>query len=203
MRRPYVLILIAFLVFTAASCQGSVGNVALMPILNQQVFGLDAQDVHTILPTYEESSADTRDVTTAVTTHPHELTTSFQPARPEELIISEAYQQLPFFYPDNIARYIAYKAGNPDWDCSKVILYVNIGLDNPFYTHIATVKDTDVLSVVVNKYHKLPSDYVPVLVELPQSLCTPGAGRQYLQENALEAFEKMHDDAEALGLDIT
>ena len=118
-------------------------------------------------------------------------------------VIPLEYQQLNYFYPDNAARYVGYKNMNPDFDYEKVIVYVNIGLDLPFYTNINTITETNRIDVLVNKYNKLPDNFVPQLEQLPDLLCAPGMGNQYLRKEAKEAFEKMHYDAKTLGLNIT
>lgn len=113
------------------------------------------------------------------------------------------YRQLMFFNPDKAVRYVGYKAQKPDFDYEKVILYVNIGLDLPFYTNINTIKETNGIDILVNKYNKLPDGFVPELEQLPTSICAPGMGNQYLRKEAKEAFEKMHSDAKKIGLNIT
>jgi len=118
-------------------------------------------------------------------------------------IIPPEYQQLSYFDPDNAARYVAYKELNPDFDYEKVITYVNIGLDFPFYSNIRTITDTNRIDILVNKYNKLPDNFVPQLEQLPASICAPGTGNHYLRKEAKEAFEKMHNDAKELGLNIT
>lgn len=118
-------------------------------------------------------------------------------------IIPIEYQILKLFKSDKAIRYIGYKEQNPDFDYEKVFLYVNMGLDLPFYTNINTIKETNRIDVLVNKYNKLPDDFTPQLEQLPASICSPGMGNQYLRKEAKEAFEKMHYDAKKLGLNIT
>jgi len=117
--------------------------------------------------------------------------------------IPQEYRQLAYYDQDKYERYQVYKANNPDFSYDKVILNVNIGLDNPFYSNIETIKDPGALNVLVNKYHKLPDNYAPELVEIPKELCAPGVAKQYLRKEAKEAFEKKHYDAKKLGLNIT
>jgi len=117
--------------------------------------------------------------------------------------IPSEYQQLNYFNYEYAARYVGYKELNPDLDYEKVITYVNIGLDFPFYSNINTISDTNRIDVLVNKYNKLPDDFIPQLEQLPASICVPGTGNHYLRKEAKEAFEKMHNDAKKLGLNIT
>jgi len=118
-------------------------------------------------------------------------------------IIPPEYQQLSYFNHEYAARYVGYKELNPDMDYEKVITYVNIGLDFPFYSNISTITDTNRIDILVNKYNKLPDNFVPQLEQLPASICAPGTGNHYLRKEAKEAFEKMHNDAKKLGLNIT
>jgi len=113
------------------------------------------------------------------------------------------YSGLPYFISENTERYIEYKVKNPDYSYEQVITYVNIGLDYSFYEKVNMIDNGDDITVLVNKYNKLPDDYKPDLVQLDQSMCASGVGPQYLRKEAYEAFVKMHNDAMALGLNIT
>lgn len=125
---------------------------------------------------------------------------------PEKLTEEEElalYSDLPYFDSEKAERYINYKKQHPDYPYEKVITYVNIGLDYDFYENVKTIADVNDITVLVNKYNKLPDDYKPELVQLDSSLCASGVGAQYLRKEALEAFVKMRDDAKELGLNIT
>jgi len=113
------------------------------------------------------------------------------------------YSDLPYFIEEYTERYIDYKTQNPDLPYDKVITYVNIGLDYNFYENVSIIENGDDITVLVNKYNKLPDDFEPKLVQLDQSLCAPGVGPQFLREEAYKAFVKMHEDAKQLGLTIT
>jgi D-alanyl-D-alanine carboxypeptidase len=118
-------------------------------------------------------------------------------------LIPLEYQKLNFFNPELAERYIEYKDEHPDYDYKKVITYVNIGIDKPFLSDINIIKEPHSTNVLVNKYNKLPDDFEPKLTEIHSSMCAPGMGKQYLRNDAKEAFEKMHNDAKELGLNIT
>lgn len=113
------------------------------------------------------------------------------------------YSDLPYFVEDYTERYVEYKKRNPDLPYDKVITYVNIGLDYDFYENVSIIENCNDITVLVNKYNKLPDDFEPELVQVDQSLCAPGVAPQYLREEAYKAFVKMHDDAKQLGLNIT
>ena len=118
-------------------------------------------------------------------------------------LIPDEYKTLSYYYPEKAKRYVKYNELNPGLGYGKSILYVNIGLDKPFYSNIKTITEPDRIDVLVNKYNKLPGSFSPRLVELPSELCAEGVGKQYLRRDAKEAFEKMHRDAKEFGLNIT
>jgi len=113
------------------------------------------------------------------------------------------YSDLPYFIEENTERYINYKRQNPGYSHEQVITYVNIGLDYDFYENVNMIENGHDITVLVNKYNKLPDDYKPELVQLDQSMCASGVGPQYLRKEAYEAFVKMRDDAAESGLNIT
>ena len=63
-------------------------------------------------------------------------------------------------------RYLKYKEEHPEYTDDLIITYVNIGLDNPFYTNMEDTNMEDGILVLCNKYHTLKSNYVPDLVSL-------------------------------------
>ena len=67
-----------------------------------------------------------------------------------------------------------------------LVSYVNIGLDQPFYTGVNTMSDPNNLLVLCNKYHQLPDGYEPSdLVQISQTNSN-GGKTLYLQENVIE-----------------
>ena len=81
-----------------------------------------------------------------------------RPVKDEWIVISE---KIKFFKKDNLNRYKEYKKNNPDMSNTDVVKYVNIGLDNPFYTNTKEAKNRDTFYILVNKYNYLDKDYVP------------------------------------------
>jgi len=126
-----------------------------------------------------------------------------EPAGEEILPIPREFLGLPYYYADNLERYLSYKDKNPQLDFGKVILNVNIGLDKPFYTDIKTISQPNRIDVLVNKYNKLPDNFKPQLEEIPSTYNASGVGKQYLRKEAKDAFILMHKDAKKLGLKIT
>ena len=67
---------------------------------------------------------------------------------------------LSYFNEDSLERYIKY------YDKEKLneedaVTYVNIGLDNKYYTNIIKLEKEDDVTAIVNKYHSLSKSYVP------------------------------------------
>lgn len=109
---------------------------------------------------------------------------------------------LPYYREENAERYAKYREENPDMAFQQVVVYVNIGLDREFYEGIKPAVNIDSLSVLVNKFYKLPDDFKPELTKLPDSLCVQDAGEQFLRKDAAEALLKMSEDAKKEGLNI-
>lgn len=107
------------------------------------------------------------------------------------------YQLLPNSIPDLEERYLAWGEANPQLSAEQVVLAVNIGLDKAYYEDTDVVAQPDSLTVLVNKYHALPQDYIPQL----ETLGSPyGSGS--LRPEAAAAFRAMADAARADGISL-
>lgn len=93
---------------------------------------------------------------------------------------------IEYFKETNLERYLKYYQ-KEKLDIETIITYVNIGLDNSYYTNITNIENQDALLVLVNKYNKLQKDYVPKDLENISSKY--GTGQ--LKKEAKIAFEKM------------
>ena len=93
-------------------------------------------------------------------------------------------------------RYVAYKKKHSDYSDDKVITYVNIGLDNDFYTNMEDTDMSDGYLIICNKYHKLKSNYVPNLVSLN------GYGGGQMEKVAASHFKEMVNAAKKEGIKI-
>lgn len=102
-------------------------------------------------------------------------------------------QKIDFFDMNKIDRYLAYKEKNSSLDNEKIVLYVNMNLDNEFYTNTSETKYLNKYYILVNKYYSLPSDYVPDNLEKISSKYS--SGDKTLVKEAKEAFENMAADA--------
>ena len=93
----------------------------------------------------------------------------------------------------NIERYNKYAKAN-SLEASDVVTRVNIGLDAPFYTNVKIISTPSNILVLVNKYNRLPEDYVPTdLVPIKNN-------EQYsLRKIAAQALEEMIADAKKEG----
>ena len=103
---------------------------------------------------------------------------------------------------ENAARYTAYAAQNPSLTAQKVVSYVNIGLDQPFYTGVNTISDPNNLLVLCNKYHQLPDGYEPPDLVQVSSAYSNGGKTIYLRAEAAAAFEQLCAGAAAQGYTI-
>lgn len=105
---------------------------------------------------------------------------------------------LPHAWPERMKRYLALLAKYPDLSLQEVVTWVNTGLDTPFYTDEELVEEPENLRVLANKYHALPEDYVPQLVDMDDRY-TAAKGAQ-LQPMANLAFMRMADAAARDGI---
>lgn len=100
----------------------------------------------------------------------------------------------PYFNISNLSRYISYYRKNPNYSFDQIVMYVEIGLDNKFYTNINNITnyyDTDAL---VNKYNKLKEEVKYedlVKLEKPYS----NDGKKEIRSIAYDSLIKMIDDA--------
>ena len=101
---------------------------------------------------------------------------------------------LSYFKEDNLDRYLKYLNTSAK-DLETSITYVNIGLDNDYYTNVINIDNQDDLAVLVNKYHKLSNDYVPRDLEKINSKYQWLGRSNELRKDAREAFEKMCEAA--------
>lgn len=72
-----------------------------------------------------------------------------------------ASKEITYFEKEKIDRYKSYKAKNQKKTIEQVIIDVNIGLDNSFYTNTQPSKNINSTNILVNKYNYLESDYIP------------------------------------------
>lgn len=107
----------------------------------------------------------------------------------------------PYYKYELLDSYLDYYKKNNDKKDNIVVL-VNIGLNNDFYTNINEIKDPNNLLVIVNKYNKLPDDYKPSdLVEFDTKYMISSKTR-YMRKEAHDALIKMIDDINKEGMNL-
>lgn len=118
-----------------------------------------------------------------------------------DLILSEDYKDLSAFYEisnfdfSKIDRYLAYQSLE-NLEMSDAVTRVNLNLDKPFYSEVEEITDPESITVLVNKYHALPSDYVP-----SDLVTIPGTSLQ-IREVALEDYQNLIAAATLDGLNL-
>lgn len=104
---------------------------------------------------------------------------------------------LSYFKESLLNRYITYY-NTHEYNYIDAITYVNIGLDNNYYTNVINIDNQDDLNVLVNKYHTLDDDYVPTdLVDVKENYRIKA---NKLKKVANNNFEKMADNARNEGI---
>ena len=109
-------------------------------------------------------------------------------------------EKLDFFKEEYIDRYIDYKNNNPNLDLEKVIVYVNIGLDQEFYSKSYPSPNQNTSKILTNKFYSLTEDYVANDLETIDSNFSSGS--KEMVKEAKDAFEKMAKDAKSEGYNI-
>ncbi|MDD4035861.1 MAG: M15 family metallopeptidase [Bacilli bacterium] len=105
------------------------------------------------------------------------------------IIDIEKYLNLSYFNPYNLDRYLDYRDDNPELNINDIVTSVNIGLDFPYYVHVKEIDDPHDITVLVNKYRRLPSEFVPKnLLPIDSDCSNNGA---LLVKEARDAFNKV------------
>ena len=123
----------------------------------------------------------------------------------KEYLLNKKYDHLiefissPYFKIDNIDRYEKYYENNPNFSTDEVVIYVQIGLDIPFYTEVKEIEDYKKITTLINKYNKLKEE--PVFDDLVVIEKKYGKPKK-LRRVAYEAIKKMIDDAKKDGVNL-
>ena len=115
-------------------------------------------------------------------------------------MLDDINKKIDFFKMDYLDRYISYKEKNPNLDNETIVVYVNIGLDQDFYTNVKDSPYKYTNTVLSNKYYNLGKDYVPK--DLTKINSKYASGDKYMTKEAAEAFEKMAEAAKKDGYNI-
>ena len=109
-------------------------------------------------------------------------------------------KKIDFFKMDYLDRYLSYKEKNPSLDNETIVVYVNMGLDNDFYTNVKDSPYKYTNTVLSNKYYYLGSDYVPK--DLTRINDKYSSGEKYMTKEAAKAFEEMSEAARKEGYTV-
>lgn len=111
------------------------------------------------------------------------------------------YEIIEFYKEEYQNRYDKYKEKNPDLDDETIVKYVNIGLDQKFYSNTKNSPNKDTNKVLVNKFYSLGKDYVPKdLVSINSKYAVDDS--KLMEKTAAQAFEKMAKKAKEEGYNI-
>ncbi len=102
-------------------------------------------------------------------------------------------EKIDFFIEENIDRYIKYKEIHTNLSNEQIVINVNIGLDNDYYTNTKPAPNLNTNYVLVNKYNSLSKDYEPQdLKTIDKKYSIDG---MKLVSEARDAFEEMSKSA--------
>lgn len=124
----------------------------------------------------------------------------------KKYLLTEKYEDItkfiasPYYKVEKTSRYQKYYDKHKEYDTENVVIYVEIGLDIEFYTEMDEITNYDEVDALVNKYHKLPSNYeAKDLVTLSKTYSSRG---HKIKKAASEPLMKMIDAARADGLNL-
>ena len=104
-----------------------------------------------------------------------------------------------YFIAKNLDRYLNYLKMHPEKDMTEIIRCVNANIDYEFYTNTVNSNTDDDILLIVNKYHRLSSNYVPKLVEMDDKY-NYNKGYRIMHPTAYEHFKEMVDAAKKDGI---
>lgn len=116
------------------------------------------------------------------------------------------YLSLPYYDETKLERYLSYDDGKQAVE--DIVTYVNIGLDQPYFSNIADIEDTNNMLMLINKYHKLPDGYEPENLVITLSACVIGedyscqSETQYVVQEVANAFENLVQAAKKEGIQL-
>jgi D-alanyl-D-alanine carboxypeptidase len=198
LKRGKVICIVAFISITSMSCKSTSVDGYTVTVMNPKL--LENVDSTNIGSDEIEEVVSKNVVTPIPTVTPTPMPTATPTLTPEqeELQKYDNYFKLyDYCYIEaNHDRYIAYFKKNPDMPALDAITYVNIGLDNDYYTNVTDIVNPSSPLVICNKYNKLPNNYVP------EGFSKDTLKTTVLHGDAGEAYEKMIESAKRDGLKI-
>ncbi len=106
------------------------------------------------------------------------------------------FKESKYFNINNLERYQTYFNRN-SYDERNAVMYVEIGLDNEFYTNIKPADTSMGTLILVNKYYSIDKDYDADLETLGDSY-----GKGKMNKEAALHFREMVDDAKKVGITL-
>lgn len=106
------------------------------------------------------------------------------------------------FLPEKFQRYIHFHANNPSYSMQEVLYRVNLDLDFSFYENITTIEQPYELSVLVNKYYQLPSNFQQQNLVTMERKYTNGGGQFLMEGEAYEKYVEMSEAARSAGVSM-
>ena len=121
----------------------------------------------------------------------------------------KGFIELPFYRSANTERYLDTRTRFPEFTNVDVVVYVNIGVDRPYFTDVQRIDDLDDKAMLVNKYSALPGGYEPPELIVTPSPCAIGYhyscstnDPQYVEKTAGEHFLQLVEAANEEGIKI-
>ena len=108
------------------------------------------------------------------------------------------FENIPLYKKELQKEYELFKK-NTNFENKKIVLYVNIGLNKPFYEGTHPSKYLNTNYILVNKYNYLTKNYIPKNLVILDEYSIPGLR---LNKEAYESFKKMSRDAQKNGLNL-
>lgn len=101
-----------------------------------------------------------------------------------------------YYLEKNLDKYIEYKIENKDLEYSCIVSIVNTHRDKDYYEEIFDTNTSLDELILVNKYYKLNSDFLPQNITNISTLYSWGeAGSKRTRQVTLDAFLNMYNDA--------
>ena len=164
----------------------------LVPIIVISILFITTKGISLIINTIKNSLNNKTEV--------KEEKVKSKPTKKEKTELEKKYDQLDninnkitYFNDAYIDRYINYRKENPNLDIEKVIINVNIGLDQEVYTDAVKAINLNTSLILVNKYNYLEKDYVPNNLEKVSTVYA--LSNMKLVNVAKNAYEQMAKDA--------
>ena len=109
-------------------------------------------------------------------------------------------EKIPYYKKEYKTRYLKYQKENPKLSIENIVTYVNIGLDNPYYTNTKPSTNLNNNLILVNKYNYLTEDYIPENLE--EIDITYARSGMKLVSEAKQAFETLSQKKKKDGMNI-